>query len=65
MFLQSEGTLTYAGKRCSPTVYGHHHTGKVSLDVNLLKAERHSAVPLPYHGLLQVPFVFSDIDLQG
>ena len=24
----------------------HHHTGKESLDINLLKAERHSAVSL-------------------
>ena len=30
----------------SPTVYGPHHTGKESLDINLLNAERHSAVPL-------------------
>ena len=45
--------MTYAGRRRSPTVYGHHHMGKESLDINLLKAERHSAVPFPDHGLLQ------------
>jgi hypothetical protein len=33
-----------------PTVYGHHHTGKQSLDINFLKAERHSAVPVDGHG---------------
>ena len=53
MFLQGEGALTYVGRRSSPTVYGHHHTGKESLDINLSKAERHSAVPLVDHGLLQ------------
>ena len=46
MFLQGEGALTYAMRWLSPTVYGHHHTGKESLDINLLKGERHSAVPL-------------------
>ena len=53
MFLQGEGALTHAGRRHSPTVYGHHHTAKESLDINLLKADRNSAVPLPNHGLLQ------------
>ena len=46
VFRQGEGALTYAGRKRSPTVYGPHHTGKESLDINLLKAERHSAVPL-------------------
>ena len=46
VFRQGEGALTYAGKKRSPTVYGPHHTGKESLDINLLKAERHSAAPL-------------------
>ena len=46
VFRQGEGALTYAGRMCAPTVYGPHHTGKESLDINLLKAERHSAVPL-------------------
>ena len=50
---QDEGALRYAGRRRSRTVYGHHHKGKESLDINLLKAERHAAVPLPDHGLLQ------------
>ena len=49
---QGQGALTYAGRKRSPTVYGHHHTGKQSLDINLLKAERHSAVPVDGHGLL-------------
>ena len=44
--------MTYAGRKRSPTVYGHHHTGKQSLDINLLKAERHYAVPVDGHGLL-------------
>ena len=38
--------MTYAGRRRSPTVYGHHHTGKESLGINLLKADRQSAVPI-------------------
>ena len=46
VFWQGEGALTYAGKKRSPTVYGPHHTGKESLDINLLKTERHSAAPL-------------------
>ena len=53
MFLQGEGALTCAGKRRSPMVYCHHHTGNESLDINLLKAERHSAGPLADHGLLR------------
>ena len=46
VFRQGEGALTYAGRKRSPTVYGPHHTGKESLDINLLKAEWNSAIPL-------------------
>ena len=46
VFRQGEGALTYAGRMRSPTVYGPHHMGKESLDINLLKAERHSSAPL-------------------
>ena len=46
VFRQGEGALTYAGRMRTPTVYGPHHTGKESLDINLLKVERHSAAPL-------------------
>ena len=53
MYLQGEGALTYAGRKRSPTVYGHHDAGKYLLDMNLFKAERHLAVPLSYDGLLQ------------
>ena len=45
VFWQGEGALTYAGKKRSPTVYGPHHMGKESLDINLLKAEGYSAAP--------------------
>ena len=34
MSLQGAGTLTYAGRRRSPPVYGHHHTGKALLDIS-------------------------------
>lgn len=52
MSLQGQGALTYAGRKRSPEVYGHHHMGKESLDINLLKAERHAAVPVDGQGLL-------------
>ena len=53
MFLQGEVALIYAGTRRSSTVYGYHHVDNELLDSNLLKAERHSAVPHPDHGRLQ------------
>ena len=48
--MQEEGALCQCE---SLTVYGHHDTGKESLDINLLKAERLSAVPLPDHEFLK------------
>ncbi len=39
--------MTHAGRKRSPEVYGHHHTGKESLDINFLKAEHPILCLLP------------------
>ena len=37
MFLQGEGALTYAERMRSPMVYSYYHTGKESLDINMVQ----------------------------